>query len=162
MPKWNMNLPWAKDNYLVRIAEAKFGASKRTDNPMITLDLEVVSPEMMGDLTVAGTPLKHYLVTAVIGDEEKTKECQSRTKETLEAMGLDCTNLNWDNPDLSSLANVNIWTILSAKPSEKRKDPTPEQKSRGELGDVLVDPITGVKQVTYYPSVEKIYGVPKA
>lgn len=157
-----MNQPWLKDNYIVRIAEAKFGASKRTDNPMITLDLEVVLPETVtiGDesVTVAGTPLKHYLVTGVVGDEEKTKDARKRAIEFFDKVKFDHSNINWDNPDLSALSNMNIWTLLSAKPNEKRKDPTPAQKAAGELGDVLVDPITGQKQVTYYPQVESVYG----
>jgi len=157
-----MNQQWPKDNYIVRIAETKFGASKRTENPMVTLDLEVVSPEtfQVGSETVtaAGTPLKHYLVTGVTGDEEKTKAARARAVEFFDKLKIDHSTIDWDNPDLSALTNVTMWVLLSAKANEKRKDPTPEQKAAGELGTVLVDPITGQKQVTYYPQVETVYG----
>ena len=162
-----MNIPWPKDNYQVRITEAKFGASKRTDNPMITLDCEVVSPEIATidgkETTLAGTPLKHYLVTKVFDgsdiDNEKTKGCQDRLKEFFETLKLSVDELDWDNPDVSVLEGKTIWVILSAKAQEKRKDPTAEQRAAGQLGEVLVDPITGVKQVTYYPQIENVYGL---
>ena len=162
-----MNMPWPKDNYIVRIAEAKFGASKRTENPMITLDLEVVSPETVTigseSVTVAGTPLKMYLVTAVNNDEEKTKNWQAKIKAFFTKLKLPADNIDWNNPDLSVLTGINMWVLLAAQANEKRKDPTAEQKAANQLGDVLVDPITGVKQVTYYPNVDGgvdgVYGV---
>ncbi len=161
-----MNIPWPKDNYVLTVTDVKFGTSKRTENPMATFEMEVFSPTTVNagglEITTQGTPLKHYAVTKVMsGDEvdtEKTAGCLERLKELYEKFALDFATFDPENPDFNQFIGKKVWVILKNKANEKRKDPTAEQKARGEQGDVLTDPITGQKAITNYPEIDSFWG----
>jgi hypothetical protein len=164
--KWNMNIPWVKDNYVLTITKASFGASKRTDNPMGTFEMEVFSPTtaMSGEqeITTAGVPLKHYLVTKVLSgedvDAEKTANALTRVEEFYTKCGVDFAKFDKENPDFTPFEGKKIWVILRNKANEKRKDPTAAQKAAGEQGDVLIDPITSQKAINNYPEIDSFWG----
>lgn len=162
-----MSIPWPKDNYVLTFTKGTFGVSKRTDNPMGTFELEVFSPSTMSsgsyEITVAGTPLKHYLVTKVLDegevDTEKTATATERVKDFYEKCGVNFATYNPENPDFTAFEGKKIWALLKNKRTEKRKDQTPEQKAEGEQGTILKDPISGAELVNNYPEIESIFGV---
>lgn len=165
--KWNSKIMFPQDNYVARVTNVVFGPSKGSGNPMITLDLEVVSPDVVqvGDknVTVAGVGLKHYITTQVMDGEninaEKTAACASRIQELYEKLGLDFSTFNAENPDTSVFENMKIWVLLKSDRSEKRKAPTAEQAARKELGEIIKDPITGKDLVQYFPKIDEIFGI---
>ncbi len=164
--KWNMNIPWPKDNYVLLITKGEFGSSKRTDNPMGTFQMEVFSPTtaMAGnqEITTAGVPLKHYVVTKVMDgdevDQAKTDACLERVKEFYEKCGVDFATFDKENPNFAAFEGKKVWVILKNQANEKRKDPTADQKAKGEFGDVLIDPITGQKAINNYPTIDSFWG----
>ena len=165
--KWNSKLRFPNDNYVLRVTNASFAPSKSSGNPMITLDVEVVSPEIVEidgkQVTVSGVSLKHYLTTQVMDGEninaEKTAACAARIEELFGKLGLDFSAFNVENPDTTVFENLKFWALLKADKSEKRKQPTAEQKAKKELGDIIKDPITGEDLVQYYPKIDEIFGL---
>lgn len=166
LKKWDMSIPWVKDNYVITITDATFGASKRTENPMGTFQTEVFSPSTVpvgaDEITVAGVPIKHYAVTKVMNgesvDEDKTAAATSRLKELYEKFGVDYATYNPENPDFSPFIGKKAWVILKNDPKAKRKDPTPEQKAAGEQGSILKDPLTGQDAIQNYPVIDSFWG----
>jgi hypothetical protein len=164
--KWNMSIPWPKENYQLLITKATLTSSKRTDNPMGLFECEVFSPTTVTqgsqEITTQGVPLKHYKVTKTMAgdsvDVEKTANNTAQLQEWYNQCGVDFSTYDPENPNFSAFEGKKIWVILRNKSTEKRKDPTDAQKAAGEQGDVLVDPITGQKAVTNYPEIDSVWG----
>ena len=73
--KWNSNIQFPTDsNFVNRIVEAEFGESKNSGNPMVTLELEVVTPaevEIGGVMyNIAGVGCKQYYTTLCMDNGE--------------------------------------------------------------------------------------------
>src|SRR5258705_8572680 len=111
--KWNMNTPFEKDNYVLTCTGAQFGASKRTDNPMITFSFEVKSPATFNiageEITCAGIPIKFYLVTKTLDadsadgvDSAKTETNEANVKIMYEKCGLDFATFDKENPNVDA------------------------------------------------------------
>lgn len=169
LKKWNMSIPWPKDNYVLTVTDTTFGASKRTENPMGTFEMEVFSPSTMpvgaDEVTTAGVSLKHYAVTKVFTagevDVDKTNSALDRLKELYEKFDVDYSTFDKENPDFSGFIGKKAWVILRNKETAKRKDPTPEQKAAGEQGSILKDPMTGQEAIQNYPEIDSFWGAYK-
>lgn len=163
--KWNMRIYWPTDWYQVRVKEVSFSPSKGKGNPQVTLSLEVVAPETVDNgedlVTVSGVPLEYYLPVTIFKegseevDQKKTADCRTKYSEFLEKMQLPPVE-DWDNPSTTEFIGIVFYAMLKAKRDEKRRSPTAAQKAKGEKGDILTDPITGEKSVTYYPNVDEV------
>lgn len=160
-------MQWPRDNYILRVIGDGFAPSKSSNNPMITLEFEVVSPEELeiaGEhYVVAGTKLKNYYPTIVMeGDnqnEEKTANAQARVKKLYELFGLPNDSINFENPSLEFRGKL-VYALLYDDPSEQRKSPTKEQLAKGQRqGEVLRNPITKQPLISHYPKVGEIFGL---
>lgn len=160
----NMNLP--QDNYVMRVIEESFGPSKGSGNPMITLKMEIQHPDEMeidGELvTVAGVIIERYLTTQVkeggVINVEKTENCAKRLEDEYKLFGLDFSDFNPENPVLKFKGRL-VHVRLYAKEQESRKAPTPEQKAKNQLGDLIKNPITNKAVVSYQPQIAEVYGL---
>lgn len=166
--KWTSKIQWPRDNYILRCTEEIFGASKESQNPMLTLKFEVDSPEevnVAGELyNVAGARTTGYYVTQVMNedgtlDEEKTANAQKRVRDLYEKFGLPSDNINFENPELGFKGKLQ-WALLYADEQQQRKSPTKEQLAKGvKQGDVIKHPITGVPLIAYYPKIDQFFGL---
>lgn len=172
--KYNSSLQFPVDNYIIRCVDEKFAPSN-SGSPMITLEFEIDSPETVQiageDVTVAGVTLKHYAVTKSVDadgnvDAEKTKACEERVFVSVhrdrpslyELFGEDGAAVDKENPELK-FKGKRVHATLGCEVRERRKTPTPEQVKKGQQGDVLLNPITGKPQVSYYPKINQIFGL---
>lgn len=167
-------------NFKNRIIEAEFGPSKNTKNPMITLSLELDSPdevEIGGEMyTIGGIKTKFYIVTAVLPPEgapddvvakcaEKTENCKKRAIGLLTSMGMEESSINWDNINVQPLKGKLVYCMMESNPVERRANPTAAEiiaaRSRGKepQGRILKDPIKGHNLVDYWPSTVQIFGL---
>ena len=132
---------------------------------MITLEFEVVSPEVQSiggeDVVVAGTKFKHYVLTKNLNPDGSVDEAKSaRTLERLNEFTSKCgvrSIEDLDNPTLDFLGKE-IWALVQADAQPKRKTPTQEQVTRGQEGDIIKDPMTGLPVVDYYPKINRVFG----
>ena len=160
-------------NYVNRITEVLFGPSNRTGNPMVTVNMEVISPdevEVGGTLyNIAGVPTKNYYTTQT-DDEEKTANARKRLTDLLTILGLDTSALNWDNlgPQVQELKGKLVLTMMSSQPDTRRKTPTAAQieaakkqglKDFSQIGDVMKNPVTGKPLINYWPRIDEIFGL---
>ena len=168
--KWNTQVVFPQDNYLIRCIKAEFGPSKSSGKPMITLGFEIVSPENINvagsEYIVAGqnvSPL--YIVTKSIDADGNVDVSKS---ETIKKMVDDlCAKFKVaeitdpENPDVTVFVGKTVWALLNGEKRERRKAPTSEQLAAGQKqGDVIKNPITGEPLVSYYPKIDQIFGVP--
>lgn len=173
--KWNASMQFPTDsNYTNRILSAKFGPSNSSGNPMVTLECEVVQPEEVEiageNVTIAGVNTKSYYTTQVTDNEERTVSSRKRLVDLLNNLGIDTSNLNWDNlgPQLQPLVGKCILTMMSAQVQERRKTPTAAQiaeaKKNGvtdfrNIGEVMKNPVTGKPLINYWPQISEIFGL---
>ena len=172
--KWNASIQFPTDsNYVNRITNVLFGPSNRSGNPMVTLEMEVVSPdevEVGGVMyNIAGVPTKNYFTTQT-DDEEKTANARKRLVDLLTNLGLDTSALNWDNlgPQLQDLKGKLVLTMMGSQPDARRKTPTAAQieaakkqglKDFSQIGDVMKNPVTGKPLINYWPKCDEIFGL---
>ena len=156
-------------NYIIRCTEEKFGPSKSSGNPMITLNFEVVAPEeviVKGEAyNIAGARVSPmYLTTQSMKDGEvdveKTSAAAGRIEKMYNAFGLDFSTFNPENPTLG-FKGKEVFAALYADEDVVRKDPTPEQLKRGEQGDPQVNPVTGKDRIQYFTKIDEIFGLAK-
>lgn len=163
---WSSKVGWFNDNYALRVLKATFGPSSK-GSPMITLELEVATPESANingqEYTVAGVKLKHYITTQSmrggVVDAEKTTKMADRIEATFKAFGIPFENFDANNPDVSAFEGKVIWAFVKADVDEKRKSPTPEQVAAGQPGDIAINPVTGEKIQNYWPKVDEFFGL---
>lgn len=163
---WNSKVGFHNANYVLRVLSASFGPSSK-GSPMITLDLEIASPETVRidneDYTIAGAKLKHYITTKSVKDgkvdEEKTEKMKERIEATYRAFGLDFAKFDAENPDVSAFVGKTVWAFVEADALEKRESPTAEQKAAGQLGNIAINPVTGEKMQNYWPRVNEFFGL---
>lgn len=176
MKQWNASIQFPADSdYVLRITDAEFGDSKRSGNPMLTIETEIVSPdakEVAGEMiTVAGvTPKKFYIVTGNVSKPDDDTNLV-RAKERLSLLlpndielvkNMDGTNVS---PEIvSKLKGLLFYAVVSSKATPKRKSPTQAQieeaKANGKEpeGDVMKNPITGEPLNYYVVEVGEIFG----
>jgi len=181
MEKWTNSVMFPTDNFVLRVVEAGFGPSKSSGNPMITLTPEIVSPasiEVAGiEYNIQGLKVSPYYATtqtlpsASVTEEEaeeKSKYNDTRVfnstnpeKPSLyQLFEIDATGVDKNNPDVSQFKGKLFHARLKSKVNEKTKSPTAEQLKKGQkVGDVIKNPKTGKPEVTFYPEIDKIYGI---
>lgn len=173
--KWNYKIMFPTDsNFINRVTNASFTQSKASGNPMIVLEMEVVSPTevQVGNDTVniAGVKTTNYYTTQSfvdgVLDVEKTAKNRSDLEKLYATFGLDFTEFNPENPDLSGFKGKSVYTQMSPEIQEQRKNPSAEQiadaKAKGVKfvqGDIMLNPITGKPLVSYRPNVREIFGL---
>ena len=184
MKKWSATVQFPTDScFVARIVGATFGKSNSSDNPMVTIDWEVVSPseyEIGGEMyNIAGVPTKTYHTSAVLPSNQngltqeeadaKTADCQKRFTDPTDGLwpklGLDPATINWDNIDTRPLLGKLVLVQMSPDVEEQRKNPTAAQieaaKKQGvrAQGDLMKHPITGAKLIKYWPKIREIFGL---
>lgn len=164
-----------QDNFIIRCIEESFGPSKSSGNPMITLGYEVVAPESINiagiDYSVAGLKITPgYYTTATLDDVDKTKQNEERVFKSVnperpslyELFEIDASGIDKNNPTLSFKGKL-VHARLKSEVKEKTKSPTAEQLKAGKkVGDVIKNPMTGKPEITFYPKIDKIYGIAEA
>ena len=168
--QWSVKNPFTKDNYVLRLLSAPFGPSSK-GNTMFTAEFEIASPNEMvsqGETyTVTGTKLRHYVTVQVflkdgsldIEKTQKLAEGNTGIEAFYKAFGLvKPDDFNAENPDISVLIGKTTWALVEADAVVQRKDPTPEQSAAKQLGDIIVNPVSGEKNERYYPKVVEFYG----
>lgn len=166
--KWNSRVQFPQDNFVIRCTDENFGPSKSSQNPMITLEFELQSPdeiEVAGEkYTVAGEKINNvYLTTQVIEDGtlnvEKTQKCAKRIEDMYRAFNLDFSTFNPENPVLGFKGKLVHARLYGAK-EEVRKSPTSEQLKAGiKQGDILLNPITKQPLLQYRIAIAEVYGL---
>jgi hypothetical protein len=185
--KWNASIQFPTDScFINRVTEAKFSPSKSSGQPMITLEMEVVSPETYDiggeQVEIAGIKTTQYYTTTIFQedgktvDEEATREAYKRVfvsgdsenPALFERFGLDGRSEDPNNPNVKQLEGLCVYTQMSPDVEEQRKSPTKEQldkakkagvKNMREVGDIMKNPITGKAMVRYWPKVREIFGI---
>lgn len=159
---YNRNMQLPTDNYVMRVIGEEFSNSKSSGNPMITLELEIQHPdevEIAGEqVSVAGVKIKRYLPVKVGEDADKTEKALARVEAEYKLFGLDFDGFNPENPVLGFKGKL-VHVRLYSKEKESRKAQTPEQKKKGELGDLIKNPITNKPVISYEPNIAEIYGL---
>jgi hypothetical protein len=173
MEKWNNQVKITNENVIVRVLEEAFGPSKSSNNPMITLQWEVVSPESINvagvEYSIAGLKVSPtYYTTANLEDAEKSANNDKYTfgpsgdKERpslYELFEIDTTGIDKNNPKLAFKGKLQHARI-SSEIKEVRKAPTAEQLKKGiKEGEIVKNPKTGKPEYTAYPKIVKLYGL---
>lgn len=168
--KWTNKVQFPRDNFILRCMDNQFSQSKSSGNPMISLELELVSPAEYeigaeGTFTIAGIKLTQYFPTQVLNaetkevDTEKTAAAQARIKDLYEKFGLDFSDFNPENPVLDFKGRL-VWASMYDKVTEQRKSPTAEQLKAGKRqGDVLINPVTKLPMIRHEPAISEILGI---
>jgi len=172
--KYNNRVKFPRENFVLRVIEEVFGMSKGKENPMITLKFEVDRPEEVNiggeDYTVAGTQITNYYTTIVLNGEgdlaDKTRKAQENVVKLYEAFGLvpknstvENSGINFENPKLGFKGKL-VWALCYPDEQPQRKSPTKEQLAKGiKQGDIIMDPILKIPVVSYYPKIDRIYGL---
>lgn len=175
--KFNTRVQCPRDNFVLRCIEESFGISKGKENPMITLKWEIDRPEELeigGELyTMAGTQTTSYYTTIVLNGEgdlaEKTRKSQENLVKLYEDCGLIPKNstvancgIDFENPKLG-FKGLLVWALLYSDEVAQRKTPTKEQLAKGiKQGDIILDPIKKIPVVSYYPKIDRIFGLAEA
>jgi len=135
--------PAFKDRYVVRVIEPKFGLSK-ADNPMITLQLEVVGVPVGNKIVpivqrgnqswqVAGLRTNAVYLTLKAGP------ALGRVLDFHEMIGLPRT-VDETNPPIHEYNGKVLEAILTSEESVQRKALTPEDVVAGKkVGDPILD-----------------------
>jgi hypothetical protein len=172
MEKWNSSVMFPQDNFILRCIEESFGPSKSSGNPMITLGFEIVAPETVNvagvDYSVTGLKITPgYYTTATLDDAEKTAQNEARVFKSsnperpslYELFEIDSTGVDKNNPKLEFKGKL-VHALLRSEVKEKTKSPTAEQLKKGQkVGDVIKNPKTGKPEISFYPKIEKLYGI---
>lgn len=169
MQQWNAKVLFPADSdYSNRVLKATFGPAKSSGNPMITLEMEVVTPASKDiggeEYNLAGCKTTNYYSLKAFDedgteDTEGTKKCQKRITDLYTAFGL-TPPTDFNSPlDVSGFKNKIVLTQMNSKPDYQRKTPTAEQIAKGERGSVQKHPITGKDLINYWPQVQEIYGL---
>lgn len=160
-----MKLP--KERYAVRILEEEFKISNNSGNPMIVLVGEIVAPDSFKDpvtgatVNIHGTELDDfYLVLSDVKDAKKAQANFNRYADTRKRVGnpVPEEGIDVDNPPTDVFKGLILDCICDSEEQMQRKDPTPEQKAKKEMGDPLLD-AQGKKMMYYRHKIKEILGL---
>lgn len=169
MQQWNAKILFPADSdYSNRVLTAKYGPSNSSGNPMITLVMEVVSPQSKNiagvDTNIAGCKTtNYYTVTSFNEDgsvnDENTKNCRERITKLYTDFGLEAPT-DFNAPlDVKGFEKKVVLTQMRSKITEQRKTPTAEQAAKKQQGDVMKHPVTGKPLIQYWPEIVEIFGL---
>lgn len=135
---------------ILRCLEAKFGPSKSSGKPMITVDFEIVGIRKSNDSDELLTEVVHNGVTYVIAGQRVNSIYISLSGDAVKyykplwakftGLPVEQFTVDTDNPDLSHFQNLAISAVVQANTVPKRAPLTEEQKAAGKTeGDIVVD-----------------------
>ena len=138
--------PAMRDRFIVRITDAKFGPSKSSGNPMVTLNMEIAGvPTTEGVMDsvkrngatykVAG--LKCQPVYFSLTEKAISRYMDFRDKAMPDQAGAD---IDTDNVDTNAFTGLCMHAIVNGREDVKRKILTDEER---EAGKNVGDPIIG-------------------
>lgn len=165
--KYNRGMVLSPVNVVMRCIEETFAPSKSSNNPMITLTLEVQHPEVVEidgeEVTIAGEKITTYYTTKTLSggvvDEAKQAKNVKRLEELYKLFGLDDSNINVENPVLAfkgKLVHARIYT----KSREMFNAPTAAEKAEGKtVGEKMLNPVTGQPVTQNQLQIAEIYGL---
>ena len=125
-----------RDRYILRCLTATFGMSQN-QNPMITVDWEIVSDAsgsdtvQVGDrsFNIAGKKVRKWYLTRNMAD----------VFDLFDACGCTKDEIDENNPPVQELVGKTVDAILYTKESPKFKEPTLEQRAQGaKVGDPIL------------------------
>jgi len=171
--KWNSNIMFPSDSdYIVRVCKAEFSESKSSGNPMITVEFEVVAPEVKEiageEVSLSGVKVKQYYTTTVFDNQEvdsaKTKNARERINAFYHLIDPEAV-VDFENPDTQVLVGKAFYAQMYPEIVAQRKEPTMAQiesaKSKGikAEGDVMLHPVTRKELIAYWPKLKELFGV---
>ena len=169
--KWNSNIMFPSDSdYIVRVCKAEFGESKSSGNPMITVEYEVVAPEVKeiaGDeVTLSGVKTIVYYTTTTFDGQEvdtlKTKNARARLTAFYKLVDPELV-IDFENPDTKVLLGKAFYAQMYPEIKEQRKEPTMAQiesaktKNIRPEGDVMLHPLTRQPLISYWPKIKELF-----
>lgn len=167
----NPKIKLPKERYTLRIKDEEFQMSK-AGNPMLVLSFEFMAPDVFthwdgSKVNIAGVELnkKMYMTLRVTDDKTKevdpvaTQKAFDRYCDLLGRLGkeIPAEGIDVENPP-KLLKGTIIDAICDAEEFAQRKDPTPEQKAQGKLGDIIKD-ANGKEIKAYFTNVVDILGL---
>lgn len=184
MDQWNSSIQFPTDSSFVnRITAVEFKKSKSSGNPMLQIDCEVISPEVVEvggeQVNIAGVSTINYYTTMTVDDAEKSAKNKERLCSTkadkpglLRLLFPDkpeyADNFNPENPDaemLKAMVGLCILTHMAPKTEPKRKNPTSEQIAKAKEtrtfpeGSIMKHPVTGKDLISYRPEIREIFAL---
>lgn len=158
-----------RNRYAIRFLDEKF-APNNNGNPMVTLNAEIVSPEVITSpftgekLEIAGAKIKPtYSTVGIKGEDGKfiekdCKEAVTRYAELMTKCGLTVPDegIDYENPPMGFKGKV-VDVILDSEEFIQRATPTPEQRAGGKPGDVILGQ-DGKEIKSYKPFIAQILG----
>ena len=174
---WNSNIRFPADScFLNRVTSAKVGPSKSSSRRMITLEMEVVSPDtydVAGQLVnIAGVKTTSYF--SIEGDnDEDTAKAQRRVFKSdnpefpslAERFGLDWSDADRLNPPVKELIGKVVMTQMDSDEDPQRRTPTAAQIEKAKAnktkpeGDIMIHPVTKKPIYKYYPHIKEIFAL---
>jgi hypothetical protein len=174
---WNSDIRFPADScFLNRVTSAKVGPSKSSGKRMITLEMEVVSPDtydVAGQLVnIAGVKTTNYY--SIEGDDDEgTAKAQRRVFKSdnpefpslAEKFRLDWTDADRLNPPVKELVGKVVMTQMDSDEDPQRRTPTAAQIEKAKAnktkpeGDVMIHPVTKKPIYKYYPRVKEIFAL---
>ena len=137
--------PAMKDRYVVRIVDAKFGLSKSSQNPMVTMKVEVVgvpTPNGIEDTisrggktySVAGIQLQPIYYPLVAG------KALGRFVSFLDTAELPSEEIDDENHDCSVYKGLEMEALVSSYAETQKKILSDEERAEGKVeGDPILD-----------------------
>jgi hypothetical protein len=162
----NPSIKLPRDRYTVRIKEESFEISKASGNPMIVLTCELVSPDSFvnpvdgGKVNIGGVELaKKYVVLSSKKGEAEAQANFDRYADMRDKLGVPIGDEGVDinNPPKVFVGKV-IDAICDGEEFIQRKDPTPDQRAKGEQGNPITD-TAGNQIKSYKPIIVNILGL---
>jgi hypothetical protein len=162
----NKDVKLPRERYAVRIIEEKFEVSKTSGNPMIVLTGEIVAPETFVNpadgtaITISGVKLRpKYVVLSSNESPEKAQANFDRYSDLREKLGVPIgeEGVDINNPP-KVFEGLIIDAICSGKEYSPRKDPTPEQRAKKQMGSPINGP-DGKPIVSYMSEIDEIRGL---
>lgn len=177
----NIKTKLPRDRYAVRFISEEFEISKiKADtglggNPMIVLKGEIVAPDVIKNpvdgslLNIAGTELKPQYFSLRVRNKDGTQNEESSKKafdrysdlRTLLGVPIDENEgIDVENPP-KVFKGIVADCVCDSQVVSQRKDPTPEQRAKNQLGDVIKD-ASGKELNLYFPYIVDILGLADA
>lgn len=165
----NATIKLPRERYTIRVKEEKFEISKNSGNPMIVLTSELAAPSSIKlfdgtTVNIAGVELQKQYITLRAKDEKgevDLKKSQSLFDRYAELRALCNVPVGDEGVDIENPPKAFEGLVLDAicdgEELVMRKDPTPEQKARKEMGDPIKD-ANGKPIISYRAYVVKILG----
>ena len=142
-----------RDRYTFRCVAETLEISKTSQQPMLKHEWELVKPEVIttadGKLEIAGAKTTTYT--------SLTEKNIGRVAEFYEKIGKPQAEINTENPPLLAEGLI-VDAVAASEESAARKDPTPEQQAKGQLGDIIKDGL-GKEVKRYYLKIEQLLGI---